>query len=284
MTIFTDALYRPIEINQAPQRIVSLVPSITEALFTFGLGDAVVGVTRFCVEPREGVAAKQKVGGTKTLDVTQVRDLQPDLVIANVEENRPEDVRQLIAAGLNVMVTFPRTVAGGIEMMRQIAEMTDSMAAASPIIEEATAALAEARGKNETRRPLRVFCPIWRNPWMSVGPDTYIHDFLHVSGGLNIFSRRHERYPITDLNEIARRDPQVILLPDEPYRFGAKHLSELTRYEYISAVRDGRVHFIEGKHLCWYGPRIAGSLRFVQNLLWGISADGAGVAAGAAHS
>ncbi len=268
MTIFTDALYRNIEIHQAPRRIVSLVPSITEALFTFGVGDAVVGVTRFCVEPRDGVAAKQKVGGTKTLDVSSVRQLEPDLVIANVEENRPEDLRQLIAAGLNVMVTFPRTVAAGIQMMRQIAEMTDSVATARPIIEEADAALADARAKNESRRPLRVFCPIWRNPWMSVGPDTYIHDFLHVCGGLNIFSRRHERYPITDLNEIARRDPQVILLPDEPYRFSTKHLPELTRYEYVSAVRDGKVLLIEGKHLCWYGPRIAGSLRFVHELLW----------------
>ena len=169
--------------------------------------------------------------------MSQVRLLEPDLVIANVEENRAEDVRQLIAAGLNVMVTFPRTVAGGIEMMRQIAQMTDSMGAAQPIIDEATAVLAEARARNEPRRLLRVFCPIWRNPWMSVGPDTYIHDFLHVCGGLNIFWRRHERYPITDLNEIARRDPQVILLPDEPYRFTSKHLGELSQYQFVSAVR-----------------------------------------------
>ena len=273
MTIFTDALYRPIEIKQAPQRIVSLVPSITEALFTFGLGDAVVGVTRFCVEPPAGVAGKQKVGGTKTLDVSQVRLLEPDLVIANVEENRPEDVRQLIAAGLNVMVTFPRTVAAGIEMMRQIAQMTDSIEAALPIIDEASAALAEARATSESRRPLRVFCPIWRNPWMSVGPDTYIHDFLHVCGALNIFWRRHDRYPITDLNEIARRDPQVILFPDEPYRFSDKHLTAFSQYPFVSAVRDGRIHLLEGKHLCWYGPRIAGSLRFVQDLLWGESAQ-----------
>jgi len=281
MTIFTDALYRPIEIKHAPQRIVSLVPSITEALFTFGLGDAVVGVTRFCVEPREAVATKAKVGGTKTLDVSQVRQLEPDLVIANVEENRPEDVRQLIAAGLNVMVTFPRTVTAGIAMMRQISEMTDSVETARPIIEEAAAALAEARAKNDPRRPLRVFCPIWRNPWMSVGPDTYIHDFLNVCGGLNIFARRHERYPITDMNEVARKDPQVILLPDEPYRFGPKHLPEVSKFPYISAIRDQRVHLIEGKHLCWYGPRIAGSLRFVQDLLWGAAPDGAGIAASA---
>ena len=273
MTIFTDALYRPIEIKQAPQRIVSLVPSITEALFTFGLADAVVGVTRFCVEPQAGVAGKQKVGGTKTLDISQVRQLEPDLVIANVEENRPEDVRQLIAAGLNVMVTFPRTVAAGIEMMRQIAQMTDSIVAAQPIIDEASAALAEARARSESRRALRVFCPIWRNPWMSVGPDTYIHDFLHVCGGLNIFWRRHDRYPITDLNEIARRDPQVILLPDEPYRFTEKHLGAFSQYPFVSAVRDGRVHVLEGKHLCWYGPRITRSLRYVQDLLMGESAQ-----------
>src|SRR2546426_12779896 len=98
MTIFTDALYRPIEIPRAPKRIVSLVPSITEALFTFGLRDAVVGVTRFCVEPRDGVAAKAKVGGTKTRDVPQARQLEPDPLIAYGEENRPRDGRPPIAS------------------------------------------------------------------------------------------------------------------------------------------------------------------------------------------
>jgi len=83
---------------------------------------------------------------------------------------------------------------------------------------------------------------------------------------------------------VARKDPQVILLPDEPYRFGAKHLPEVSKYPYVSAVRDQRVHLIEGKHLCWYGPRIAGSLRFVQALLWGAEPNDAGIAAGATRS
>src|SRR3989442_6461933 len=159
------------------------------------------------------------------------------------------------------MVTFASTVAAGIAMMRQISEMTDSVETARPIIEEASAALAEARAKSEARRPLRVFCPIWRNPWMSVGPDTYIHDFLHVCGGLNIFSRRHERYPITDMNEVARKVPQVIFLPDEPYRFSEKHLPEVSKHPYASAVRHQHVYLIESKHLCLYGPPIAASLR-----------------------
>ncbi|MGH9203366.1 MAG: helical backbone metal receptor, partial [Vicinamibacterales bacterium] len=91
MSIFTDAIQRPIELLQPPQRVVSLVPSITEALFAFGLRDEVVGVTQFCVEPKAEVAAKAKVGGTKTLNIAKVRELEPDLIIANAEENRQED-------------------------------------------------------------------------------------------------------------------------------------------------------------------------------------------------
>ena len=100
-----------------------------------------------------------------------------------------------------------------------------------------------------------------------------MHDFIAHCGGVNIYSHRHERYPRTELNEIARRNPEVVLLPDEPYHFGEKHIPELTKYEYVSAVQNQRIYLLEGKHLCWYGPRIAGSLRFVQSLLWGEQRD-----------
>ncbi len=269
MATYTDALNRSINFEAPPTRIVSLVPSITETLFTFGVGDHVAGVTRFCSEPAAGVAAKPKVGGTKTLDVKSVLELQPDLVIANAEENRQEDIRQLLAAGQRVFVTFPRTVAAAIQMLRQLAQMTGSSDVAEPILEDAEQTLAAARAANQGRTRLRVFCPIWRRPWMTVGPNTYTHDFIAACGGLNVFAERHERYPLSDLDEVARRAPEVILLPDEPYPFTSKHVSELAEYRYMPAVRDGRVHLLEGKHLCWYGPRIAGSLRYVQGLLWG---------------
>ena len=268
MATFIDALQRPVEVKRRPRRIVSLVPSLTEALFAFGLSEAVVGVTKFCVEPKQGVAGKTKVGGTKTPDLDGVRELAPDLVIANAEENRQEDIEQLIRAGLPVFVTFPRTVAGAIEMMRQLAQMTGSLTAARPLIGAAEAALAQARTANESRQPLRVFCPIWRNPWMTIGPDTYMHDFITTCGAANLFRDRWERYPRVALDEVAHRDPQVILLPDEPYRFGPKHLPHLMTHREVSAVRDRRIYLLEGKHLCWYGPRIAESLRFVQGLLW----------------
>jgi ABC-type Fe3+-hydroxamate transport system substrate-binding protein len=281
MATYTDALNRPINLETPPSRIISLVPSITEALFTFGAGDRVVGVTKFCTEPSEQVADKAKIGGTKMLDLKRVLDLQPDLVIANAEENRQEDIRQLLAAGQRVFVTFPRTVAAAIQMLRQLSMMTGAVETAAPILDEAEQALAEARAANQHRPRLRIFCPIWRRPWMTVGPNTYMHDFLAACGGFNIFSERHERYPKTDLDEVARRVPDVVLLPDEPYPFAPKHAAEIAEYKYIPAVRNNRIHLLDGKHLCWYGPRIAGSLRQVQGLLWGAGRQDADSAYGA---
>ena len=170
--------------------------------------------------------------------------------------------------GLTVYVTLPQTVREGIELMRDLAAMTCTLNGARSFIEGAEAALAEVTTFCETSTTVRVFCPIWRSPWMTVGPHTYMHDFITVCGGCNIFADRWERYPRVDLSEMAYRDPEVILLPDEPFHFRPKHLSELQTYPNISAVRLGRIYLLDGKHLCWYGPRIASSLRYVQRLLY----------------
>lgn len=264
---YVDALGRTLEVKSPPRRIVSLVPSLTEALFVLGVGEAVVGVSDFCVEPREAVAAKTKVGGTKALDVARVLSLRPDLVVASAEENRREDIRALVQAGLPVFVTLPTTVAGAIDLLEQLAGMTGAVEAGARVVAEARETLAGVEAANEGRQPVRTFCPIWRNPWMTIGPDTYMHDFVTVCGGDNVFGLRHERYPRVQLSEMAERDPEVVLLPDEPYRFEFKHVSEISAFREVSAVRDGRIYLLEGKHLCWYGPRIAGSLRYVSGLM-----------------
>ena len=266
---YIDGLGRTLEIKSARRRIVSLVPSLTEALFVFGAGEAVVGVTSFCVEPREAVATKVKVGGTKTLDVAQVQALRPDLVVASAEENRREDIQALVQAGLPVFVTLPTTVAGAIDLLEQLAGMTGAVKAGGRVVAEARRALAEVQASNEGRQPVRTFCPIWRRPWMTVGPGSYMHDFITVCGGDNVFGHRHERYPRVQLSEMVERDPEVVLLPDEPYRFGPEHVSEISAFREVSAVRDGRIYLLEGKHLCWYGPRIAGSLGYVSGLIGG---------------
>lgn len=267
MSTFTDGLYREIEISAAPKKIVSLVPSITETLYTFGVDRRLVAVTNFCVEPPEALQTKARVGGTKTLDVDGIKALEPDLVIANAEENREEDIRQLVRGGLTVFVTFPRTVAAAVNMMRQIAEFTDSTSKARDILDEAEETLNEIRNESRNHPRPRVFCPIWRRPWMTIGADTYMHDFISVCGGRNIFADRHDRYPRVELDEMARRMPEVVLLPDEPYHFMEKHKADFATRAYVPAVRDQRIHVVEGKTLCWYGPRIAKGLRYINGLL-----------------
>lgn len=264
---YVDALGRRLEVRSPLRRIVSLVPSLTEALFVFGVGEAVVGVTNFCVEPREAVATKARVGGTKALDVERIVALRPDLVVASAEENRREDIQVLVEAGLPVFVALPTSVAGAIDLLEQLAEMTGAGEAGGRIVGEAGQALAEVRAASEGGQPVRTFCPIWRNPWMTIGPGTYMHDLITVCGGDNVFGLRHERYPRVELSEMAERDPEVVLLPDEPYRFGPKHVPEIAAFRQVSAVRDGRIYLLGGKHLCWYGPRIAGSLRYVSGLI-----------------
>ena len=257
-----DALGRTHEIETPPRSIVSLVPSLTEALFAFGLGDRVSGVTRFCVEPAEGVADKPKIGGTKNVDVAQVASLFPDLVLANVEENTQPDVEALEAAGLRVFLTYACTVFEAIQELRAIAAITGSEEAARPVIDDAQSALNEAHAANAKRRAIRTFCPIWRNPWMTIGPDTYIHDVLRVCGAANVFADSLDRYPVFDLAEVAARRPEIVLLPDEPYRFGQKHAPEV-----IEKLPGARIYCLDGKMLCWYGPRIAESLRQLQRII-----------------
>jgi ABC-type Fe3+-hydroxamate transport system substrate-binding protein len=260
LTTFTDALGRRVEAPSPPDRIVSLVPSLTETLFSFGAGHRVVGVTRFCVEPADGVSGLPHVGGTKDVDITAVLRLNPDLVIANAEENRREDIEALIGAGATVIVTFPRTVSDALDELKLLAEVTCATEAASVILDDSAHAIAQPVPAPGDAVPL--FCPIWRRPWMTIGPDTYIHDFIRVCGGRNIFGDSEQRYPEVSLDDVRARGPEVVLLPDEPYPFADRHVGEV-----IEALGPVRIYLIDGKDICWYGPRIGPAVRTLRGLL-----------------
>jgi ABC-type Fe3+-hydroxamate transport system substrate-binding protein len=249
-----------------PQRIVSLVPSLTEALFVLGLGGRVVGVTDWCVHPADAVARLPKLGGTKNPDLSAILALRPDLVIANQEENRRKDVERLRAAGVVVWVTYPRTVHDGAALLREIALLGATANAIRDVVEPVEAALNAAHAARGG--PLqRVFCPIWRDPWMSVGPDTYAHDLLTLCGGENVFGGRGDRrYPRVRLAEVEAAAPDVVLLPDEPYSFGPVDAAEIARLD-IPAAREGRIHLIDGTWVSWYGPRIRRALEGLRPLL-----------------
>jgi ABC-type Fe3+-hydroxamate transport system substrate-binding protein len=266
---WTDAVGRQVSLERPPRRIVSLVPSITETLFAFGLEKKIAGVTKYCVEPKAGVKGLPKVGGTKDVATDMVKKLKPDLIIANVEENEKDDIEALEAAGLTIFVTYPRTIAAATAMMRTLADITDCEKVASPQIAAVDAAAALIRARNRERPTRTVFCPIWRKPWMTMNADTYMHDFLLTCGLHNVYAEANERYPEVTLEDTAKRKPDAVILPDEPFPFTKKHVREITAS--IPKMPADRIYLVDGKDVCWYGSRIADALRRMQETLWGDS-------------
>ncbi|HUG37557.1 MAG TPA: cobalamin-binding protein [Candidatus Limnocylindrales bacterium] len=257
---FVDATGHAVHLPAPPRRIVSLVPSITETLFALGLGDAVAGCTIYCTQPAAGVAGKTRVGGEKDPKLDVIRALAPDLVVANVEENVREHVETLRGWDIPVYVVYPRTVAEGIRLVRELGDVTGAVERGTALTAELEDALERVRAGRTGAPPARVFCPIWRRPYMTINEDTYVHDMLAVCGGANVFAGLPTRYPAVTLAEVAMAMPEVILLPDEPYRFRRAHLADFAPYPEVPAVRDGRIHLMDGKLLSWYGPRIAEAL------------------------
>lgn len=252
-----DGIGRRVPVLGPPRRIVSLVPSLTEALFALALDRAVVGRTEYCVAPAERVPATPTVGGTKTPDLEAIVRLEPELVIASAEENVREHVEALIERGLRVYVSLAATVAQAIDELADLVRLCGRDEADAPWLGEARAAVAEVAERRRGSAPVRYFCPIWRRPYMVAAPETYMSDLLRLCGGENVFGEGPARYYAVELAEAARRAPAVVLLPDEPYPFAEKHRAEIAAYGEMPAVQAGRMHLIDGQWITWYGPRMA---------------------------
>lgn len=213
-------------------RVVSLVPSITETLLSWGVEP--VAVTRFCEVP--GITT---VGGTKNPDVESIALLKPDVVLMDEEENRAEDAEALRAAGIEVHATCVRSVAGATQALQTLASL---LGIGTPA--------AHVRLGGEPR--LRVWVPIWRRPWMTINSDTYGSDLLATAGMENVFASHVDRYPTVTIEDAYARHPDVVLAPSEPYRFSERHRDEL------EAV--GPVEFVDGRDLFWWGARTPAAL------------------------
>jgi len=264
-----DASGAALTLPAPPRRIVSLIPSVTELLFALGAGASVAGCTVYCTEPPEGVATKTRVGGEKNPKLDVIRELNADLVVANIEENVREHVETLRSWGIPVYVTYPRTVAAGIRLVSDLGAVVGLPERGREMAAALEAALDEVRSAWAGKPARRVFYPIWRQPWMTVNRDTYAHDMLALCGGDNVFGQSATRYPEVTLPDVARTAPEIILLPDEPYRFRRAHLADFDAHPDIPAVRDRRVHLVDGKLATWYGPRIAEALRVLPRLIAG---------------
>ncbi|WP_075098050.1 helical backbone metal receptor [Sandaracinus amylolyticus] len=267
-----DALGREVVVAREPRRVVSLVPSETESVVAMVGLERLVARTEYCEEPRGCIESIATIGGTKNVDVDAVCALAPDLVLANQEENSQRDVEALIARGVNVFVSFPCTVAAALAHLETTARLLYVEPSRVPEIDALRVALSRAEA-NVRARPVRVFAPIWKDPWMTFDGRTYASDLVRLAGGVNVFADRARRYPLAadlgraeakpttrdtryprfELAEVETRAPERVLLPDEPYRFGETEKRELE-------APGRRVELICGKDLFWYGVRAAGAL------------------------
>ena len=200
-------------------RIISLVPSLTDLLFSFGLGNRIVGVTKYCTYP---VNARDKprtiVGGTKNPDIKTIVNLNPDIILINQEENQLKHYHLLKEYGLPVFVTFPKTVSEAVSLFYEFKKLFSigrlkEFDELERVLEKTSQRVAELLIRK------KVFCPIWKNPWMSINSDTFASSIIEFCGGKNLTANYSERYPKISLETIMKEHPDIILLPDEPYRF-----------------------------------------------------------------
>ncbi len=262
MVQIADDLGFRVELARPPRRIISLVPSWTETLFALGFKpDEVVGITKYCVEPAAEVATIAKVGGTKNPDIRAITQLEPDLIIANAEENRREDVERMRAAGIPVFTTYPKTVPGAVESILRLGRVLVREPEAANLAKQITLCVSEIEATLGVwgKLRLRVFCPIWKKPWMSFNGDTYAHDVLRMLGYNNVYASAGERYPVTTLEDAVELRPDIVILPDEPYEFDEDDVGELKKL--LPPALSRRVLIVSGRDLHWYGVHMVRGLK-----------------------
>ena len=268
MPLFIDQLDRRLELKQKPSRIISLVPSQTELLFDLGLDEEVVGITKFCVHPEQWFRTKTRVGGTKQADLQKIRELQPDLIIANKEENEPAQIEEL-EREFPVWVSDVCNLRDALQMIKQIGMITGKNKSSDIYAEikfafdglkTATREFAIQREAQRNARAIRTAYLIWKEPYMSVGSDTFIHDMMQRCGLENIFAHR-TRYPQATIADLRDMETELVLLSSEPYPFRQNHVEEIQ-----SQLPESMVMLADGEMFSWYGSRLRLAPQYFEDL------------------
>jgi ABC-type Fe3+-hydroxamate transport system substrate-binding protein len=240
-----------------PKRIVSLVPSQTELLFDLGLETETIGITKFCIHPSNWFKTKERVGGTKTVNIDKVHQLQPDLIIANKEENIKEQIEAL-AADYPVWISDVNNLQDALQMIADIGTLTGKSAVANTLISNINKAFYEMP---KMKMPFKTGYLIWQKPYMTVGADTFINDMLHQCGFENIFSTK-TRYPEVSIAQLQTAHCQLLLLSSEPYPFQQKHIDELSQQ-----LPSTKIILADGEFFSWYGSRMLQSPAYFMQLI-----------------
>jgi ABC-type Fe3+-hydroxamate transport system substrate-binding protein len=254
---FTDQLNRIIELASTPQRIVSLVPSQTELLFDLGMDETVVGITKFCVHPKEWHQSKTRVGGTKKVNIEKVISLKPDLIIANKEENLKSDIEALEKIA-PVWISDINNLATALNMIVSIGEITNAIEKAKNL---ANTIRIEFEALNAFQKSKTCMYLIWQNPYMTVGADTFINDMFKYCKLENVFVNK-TRYPEISTAEMKAANPEIVLLSSEPYPFKQKHIDALQQH-----LPNAKILLVDGEMFSWYGSRLIKTAKYFKETI-----------------
>ena len=252
-------------------RLISLCPSLTELLFDLGVGEYVVGRTKFCVHPQGAVERVERLGGTKNPKIDRIVELKPNIVFMNEEENRREDADKLRARNIRVHASVPRTPEETAAMVRSIAGAVGRRESGERIAQQIETAAARVRAASvQAARRVTYAYLIWRDPWMTISDDTFVAEILKLPGGVNVFGQMAARYPAITVLELASACPDVVLLSTEPFPFAEPHIDELTA---ATGLARERFLIVDGELLSWHGSRTPLGIAYAEDVLTRVSSD-----------
>ena len=248
-----DQIGRTISFTETPKSIISTVPSITELLSDIGLDDQIVGITKFCIHPESIFRSKERIGGTKTLKVDRILALDPDLVVANKEENTKDQIEKL-SEHLNVYVSEVKNTYTNLEMINALGKIFNKRDDCQSLCMQIESN--QNRLLNLKFPPLKAIYLIWQNPIMSVGGDTFIHHMMKTAGFENILNQ-FQRYPSLKPEQLKTFNPEILLLSSEPFPFSEKHIQY-----FRDLLPNTRVELVDGSFFSWYGSRLAKAFEY----------------------
>lgn len=252
-----DMMGRAITLSHKAQRIVSVVPSQTELLYDLGLDEEVVGITKFCVHPEIWFRTKQRIGGTKQLNIEKIKALAPTLIIANKEENTKEQIEEL-ALHFPVWISDMQNVDDALEMIKQLGDLVNKTSAANVLAAEIKNGFNSLQQAN-VRKKVAYF--IWYKPWMAAGRATFIDSIIDRIGWQNVMKNK-TRYPEIDLEELQLLQPEIVLLSSEPFPFKEKHAALIKE-----VLPTAEVKLVDGEMFSWYGSRMLKAIPYFTALV-----------------
>lgn len=262
MIICRDQLSNEFQFENIPKRIVSIVPSQTEYLVSIGLAESIVGITKFCIHPEDVFKEKTKIGGTKNLNIEKILSLNPDIVIANKEENDKSQIEEL-QKHVPVWISDIYNLEDAYEMMLLLGELFQKQNEATNLVESIRSSFNELT-LNPKVQNKRIAYFIWKDPYMLAGGNTFIGHLISFLGFYNITIDlvNGDRYPEITLKDLIEQKVDYIYLSSEPYPFSEKHI-----HEFQKKCPDATIKLVNGEYFSWYGSRLFHSAGFFYSLL-----------------